>query len=386
MLRSTTGDRLAARVGLTFFDLIVFAVIALLLTTIGLTVAFGMRAQVARVAYMQRGDDDVYQIWLANPEEPDSARKLTDTEYGVLDFDVSDDGDQIAYSHRDFETGVSEIHLIDLRTGRTQQVTSCVTQDADCYAPKFRPGGNVIAYERASMNSELSGVGIGAPRIWLLDLNQEPPTTFPLIEDTQVLGTAAFWSANGARIAFYDNNAGGIQVYDLTRQDDPFNLVETRMGGGFGSLSPDGTQLIYPGLVQNRGHMQLANLEQGVTQPITAPDGRFDEQHSAWSPDGRYVAVGRRDLADQDMRGTQVYLLDTQTMRYTPLLVDKQYNHSAFEWSRDGSKLTMTRFQQLDDQGNVYSDGQLEVWTYDMQTGRLQQVASGALSPHWVAP
>jgi Tol biopolymer transport system component len=382
MLHSNAGERLAERVGLTLFDLIVLVVVALLVTAIGLSAALGISDPVDRVAYLKLDDRGLYELWISTPGDEDSAEQITETQNGVYDYDVSDDGNYIAFTERDFQTGIAEIYLMTLATGQIEQITTCVMQDSDCSAPVFHPEGDFIAYERVSLNNELSPVGIGAPRIWLIDLTTgaSPPPTFPLVDDTQVLGRSAVWSANGERIAFYDFATSSIIVYDLTAGDDEaFVLVPTRVGI-MGSLSPDGTQLIYPVLNQNRGYLQLADLDSERTQILYEPGQEIDDQQTAWSPDGRYVAIGRR----AGQRATQLYALDTRTTTIAPLLTDNRYVHSFFSWNDSGERLVMQRFQQLDELGNFNNDGKLEVWTYELETRQLIKIAEDARSPQWV--
>lgn len=386
MLETTAGERFAARLGLTLFDLLVAITVVVLLAVIGLTVAFGVQETVDEVAYMQLDERGVYEIWIASPEDPDNARQVTDTENGVYDYDVSDDGRYIAYSERDFQTGIAEIYRLDLRTGRVEQVTNCIMQDSDCSAPSFSPDGRYIAYQRVALNNQFSPVGIGAPRIWIVDLEQDQPQSFPLIEDSQVLGREAVWANNGERVAFYDFAGTQIIVYDLTASDDDaaqFYFVPTQMGV-MGALSPDGTQLIYPEMGQMRGYLQLADLERNVSELLYDPNAAVDDQQTAWSPDGRYIVIGRRDLEEDATRGTQLYLLNTETSVISPLLIDRRYVHSFFSWSTDSTKLTMQRFQQLDDLGNFYNEGKLEVWTYDLETRQLVKIAEDARAPQWV--
>ncbi|MFW5748426.1 MAG: TolB family protein [Chloroflexota bacterium] len=388
MLQTNRVDRFTARFGLTAFDLLVISVIAVLVGVISVTAVFGIADPVERVAYLQLDDRRMYEVWIANPENLDDARQVTQTEFGVWDYDVSRDGRYIVYSERDFATGSAELYLIDLATDQTRQITTCRTQDADCYAPKFSPDGRYIAYERTALNSDLGGVGPGAPRIWLIDTTADPPTTFPLIDTGEGIGTGATWSANGERIAFYDNSLGGIVVYAVVPPDDDgenrVDFIPSQTG--LWAIAPDGEAVIYPEVLQQRGYLQIYDLEADRSEIVTDPNAPVDDQYTAWSPDGQYVAIARRQLGENAARGAQIYLLDTTDNLVTPLLVDLRYTHGFFQWNVDSNRLTMHRFRQLDAEGNPYGQGTQEVWMYDLETRRLTRIAEQARNPLWLAP
>ena len=383
MLQSTAGDRFAGRLGLTFFDLLVFVAIGFMLLLIAITMVFGMTTPPDEyVVYLQMDERGLYEIWATDPTKPDEPHQITDTENGIWEYDVSGDGRYIVYSVMDFTTGGRELFIFDTAANETTQITNCIMQDADCYAPKFNASATAIAYERASLNSTSVNIGIGAPRIWLIDLTQSPPSTFPLVEDNTVLGTSATWAADGSRVAFYDNSTGGIVIYAV--DDSSVAFVPTRMGL-VGALSPDGEALVYPDMVNNRGSLQLADLSGSGTllNTLTDPGEEFDEQFAVWHPSGEQITFGRRA---PDERGTQIYTYDVATGTVQPLLRDIQFNHGGFSWDADGEQLVMARFQQMNADGTPYTEGTLEVWTFDTTSGQLTRIARNALNPLWIAP
>ncbi len=383
MLQSTAGERFASCFGLTLFDLLVFGAVLVLLALIGATMVLGIsETPRAYVAYLQLDQRGLYEIWAADPQEPADARQITATDNGVWEFDVSADGQFIVYSEMNFQAGGRELYVLDTATGESNQITNCIMQDADCFSPKFNQQSTAIAYERASLNSTSVNIGIGAPRIWVIDLTQSPPSTFPLIDDGTVLGTGATWSADGSRIAFYDNSTSGIIIYSFT--DDSVTYVPTNMGL-VGALAPDGDALVYPDMVSNRGALQLADLTGSGTllNTLTNPGEDYDEQYAVWHPSGERITFGRRA---PDERGTQIYTYDIATGTVQVLLRDLKFNHGGFVWDDEGERLVMARFQQLNDDGTPYTQGRLEVWTFDTIDGQLTRIASDALNPTWIAP
>lgn len=382
MLQTTRGERFAARLGVTLFDLLVYITVFVLVVFIGFTAAFGLTDVREKVIFLQMDERNVYELWIADPDDPAGAQPITRTEAGVWDFDVSADGRYVVYSMMDYSVGARDIFILNLQTGESIPITACAEGDADCYAPRFHPDGRLIAYERATMGSG-AAFGIGAPRIWLIDLDLAQ--TAPLVEDAggMVLGTDAVWSDDGSHLAFYDNSAANIVVYRLA--DQSLRVIQSGMGIS-GALSPDGAYLIYPEISINRGFLRLFETETNLIRDITDPGELADEQYAAWSPNGRYVAIGRRA---GDGRGTQIYLLDIWNFNVTPLLIDRQYNHSAFRWNAESNMLVMTRFRLLNDDGSLATDSTQEAWVYNVETRRLIRLSEPGqfvLNPQWITP
>jgi len=344
-----------------------------------------------QIIYFQRDiNTNRENVYIAYANDPDSARRLTDADSPILEFDVHPNGQQMVFSMRSRDTGRAELFLMDIRSRNVTPLTSCATQDADCTAPVFGGDGDLLAYQRVDFNSALN-LGVSPARIWLLDLSTQPPTTYPVIDDSQVLGHSPVWSADGSRLAFYDNSTGGIIVYnfqaDEAAGENPIAFIPTATGLT-GSFSPDGEQLVFPELVFEEGspvraHLQIADLNADVFRVLSDPGEQVDDQQAVWGPDGQYIAIGR-DFAETNQPGTQIYLYDTENGSIDRLLVDEQYDHGFMRWSYDGEWLTMTRFQRFDQFGNYFTEGVLEVWTYNLEERRLYKIAENARMPAWI--
>lgn len=376
-------NMLRIRLSITRFDAIVLSISLLLILAIGITV-LAIPRHVLRVAYLRLDDKGLYQIFVIDPQNPASRRQLTNAPKGIYDFDTSPDGRFIVYTERDPKAFNADLYLLDTSTERITRLTNCLGEGSDCFAPVFNPNGTSIAYERLSLNNEL-GMGIGNSRIWLVDLTQSPPTTYPLISESQILGTGAVWSGDGQRIAFYDNAGGGIVVY--TPADGALNFVPSAFGIT-GALSYDGSQMIYPEMTfdgqRSRAYLQIADLSRGVSQILTDPSEMSDDQIAVWQPNSTKIAIGRRYMDERYTRGGQIYLLDSRTMSVTPLVIDPRYSSGFFVWDASGERLVMQRFQQLDDAGLPYGAGTTEVWMYDMPTNTLIKLDDNARNPRWL--
>jgi Tol biopolymer transport system component len=320
-------------------------------------------------------------IWVADPTDPKNAKQVTFSPSKIYNFDVSPDGTQIAFAETKSDTNTNDIKLLNLETGAVQQLTNC--QDADCTTPEWRPDGQVIAYERAEMNTAINAIGPGPTRIWLIDLSTNPATTRPLFSDSQMLGYGLQWSADGSRVTVYDVNSQGILLYDF--RTGQTSLIASRYGNT-GILSPDGTRVIYPetqlAAGQATSYLQIVDTNTKEIRRLTKPDDPADDDIAAWSPDGKQLAVGRRENGQLGAPSKQIYLMNPDDGSVQPLINDPNYYSGYFAWDATGQQLVV---QRLAVGGGSENEPNLPgIWTVDLQTKALTQVAGNAFNPRWV--
>jgi Tol biopolymer transport system component len=113
--------------------------------------------------------------------------------------------------------------------------------------------------------------------------------------------------------------------------------------------------------------------------PISGPGGApVDDGEGIWSPDGQQLLVTRRYLDNRYTTGRQIYLLNLDTSVAQPLVVDPAYYHANVSWDAAGQRIIFQRYP-LQQAGARPS-----VWTYDLATGELRQVADNAMMPQWI--
>lgn len=345
---------------------------------------FTFDVRTPRVAYLAPATSFPQNVWIADPLNPDEARQVTHSPTGLFDFSVSPDGTQIAFSEYDDQATDINIKLLDIASGTVQQITNC--QDATCTNPVWRPDGQTIAYHRLDANTSIAGIGPSITRIWLVDVTGTVFNNRPLFDDFQIVGHSPTWSGDGQRIAIYDPTAPGILVRDLN--DQSIAMIPS-LNGTMGTLSPDGTQLVFPNIDAGmtspiRNFLQVADLTSNEVNQLTTLDDAIDDTMAAWHPNGRDLAIARRYVDERFTRGPQIYLLDSETGEAEPLVVDPAYVNGFFSWSPTGDQIVLQRFQTLDAQGNPTQNARTEVWVYNRTTDALVRVAVDAFLPHWV--
>jgi Tol biopolymer transport system component len=368
---------------ITRFDITVLVVCALLIAAVAASVALVQPAVVLpRVAYLAPVDSAPQNIWAVDPELPGAPQQLTFSDYGVYDFSPDPTGRFIAYAENTPE-GITELRLLDLANGSTQPLTNCYAEDATCDTVAWRPDGKVFAYQRRDLNTTL-GLGVSAPRIWIMDLTTTPYSTFPLFGDSQTLGTEPAWSGTGTRLAFYDSLGQGVLVFDFNALSEEQRIrFIPAANGSTGTLSPDGTRLAYTDLIfggENqavRAVVNIAELDNGVFRPVTDEQNVDDGSLPAWHPDGRRLVITRQYLSgERASRGQQVYLVDLEADTIEPLIFDPEYNNGALSWDPDGTRLVIQRVP--------FGGGLPELWVYTLETGVLERAAINGFLPRWL--
>ncbi|MFP4322515.1 MAG: Ig-like domain-containing protein [Anaerolineales bacterium] len=303
-------------------------------------------------------------------------QQLTEAEYGVADYDISADGEFIAYTRYNQE-GLSDIWIYSMATGTERRVTDCV--EAFCSAPEWHPNGREIAYERSEFDPLFGETT--ARRMWIVDVQSAQSRL--MFEDTQVTAHSATYSPNGNRVAVVTTNPIGILVQDFVGQDQVF--IET-IQGIIGDFSPDSTRLVYPIIVRGAvgssfyPQLELVDLVAQERVAITgANNAPIEDSTGTWRPTGtNELAVTRRFLDNRYTESLQVYLLNAGTREAEPLIVDEAYNHGFLAWSPDGSMLTMQRLSRST------PGARPEIWVYNVPQDALQQIANDAFMPDFI--
>ena len=211
----------------------------------------------------------------------------------------------------------ANIWVMDTDTKQTREVTHFTDYDIDFPAL----GGDAIAFQQGG-------------KLYRLDLPGEHVEEVPLSIPDDALRTRAHVA----------------DVKDAIRSVDPAGQVDF-------ALAPNGKRTLFSA----RGDLFSVPSEYGATRNLTSTQG-VDEDHPAWSPDGRTIAYttdagGAQQIAVRSAEGGPEKILTSfaEGYFYGPL------------FSPDGKTLT-------------FSDGAHRLWIVGTNAGKPKQVAQDKLS------
>ena len=366
--------------------------------------AWSFRVGAPRLAYLYPANAAA-DIYLMNPVTAET-RRLTDFPGGVLDFDVNASGSAIFFSVANAQAG-SDIYRLDLdapegglqptslpgatpsppASAQPQQILSCGTDL--CRFPRISPLGNFLAYER---KGPPGGKSAEFPQVWLQPMDRhgspadDPPT---LAGDLSHQTLQPQWSPSNL-----------LTYYDSTRQEfvflEPVHGGTTRFPnqtGQAGSWDPGGeeyvTQEIYfpetGVLTATSGmesfassHLVRFNRLDSSSLDLTQDD-KIEDVSPAYSPDGVFIALGRKYLDSiRWTPGRQLWLMLANGKDAHPLTDDPDFNYFDFAWHPANDQIAAVRFNQtapIDPPG---------IWLINPINTQATQLIIGGYSPRWI--
>jgi Tol biopolymer transport system component len=363
------------------FDLAIGAVIVVLITVIVAIAAPAYAPKGQQIVYLgpvSGPTQDLYVVDLAVDLAGSVPRKLTNSQTGIIGYDVTPDGSKIVYSEVRYaegdQTGITDLYVWEAAAGKSTLRYEC--QGAACTGLKWRPDGGAFAFERIDMNTT---VGSGAARTWIFALAEN--TAHPLFKDTQQIGYMPRWSPDGKRIAVFSVSAGGIVVHDFDTGKDH---VVAAQQGEVGSFSPDGRWLTFPKIValgnnQYAVHVMLADLTSApyMVRPLIPDSEAVSDVEAVWRSDSQGLIVARQPPARKLAQGSALYSVDLATGAATLLVPDEGYEQTNISVNGD-----LVVFQRIA-LGDVTA--RPELWVYHLGTRELKRIAQNGVSPRWLA-
>ena len=337
-----------------------------------------------RLAYLYPFDRAA-NVYLTDPANGET-RQLTDSQAGVLDFDIDARGETLVYSAYVGDSG-SAIYRLDLADTEAAPLSILDCPQALCTAPRFGPQGDFLAYERTAFP------GRGAadlPQVWLLPLSAEQqPASEPFLAGDPLHQTLEpHWSPGGL-LTFYDSTQEAFILLDPHSRE---HREITNQTGEPGSWSPDGQAYVVPEILDNpttnpapdpatfpvvSSHLMRFNLDGSIQDLTIAED--LEDTAPAYSPDGELLAFARKYLTVALWTpGRQLWLMRPDGTEARQLTEQPYYNHYNFAWSPDGDRIAYSRFNQ-----NAPTDPP-EIWLIDPRSGIETQLVIGGYAPHWI--
>ncbi len=315
----------------------------------------------ARVFYLAEDENKYKQIFAAETSLG-GPQKITNAEKGVTDFAVSPDESQIVFIE---QTEDLDYALWLTSADGANQRRMFICDDANCSQPVWSPDGLQIIFEYMPLDA-------GTSSLWWLDATTGAAQ--PVFQESRLPGTNPRWSPNGEWLSYASTD--GIHLTNLMTGE---SRVIPNMLGAAAQWSPDGKTILLRDVIIKNGMFvtQLFLYDLETDSPTNLiPDEGFENILAAWSPDGKQIAVVRRDLSIP--RGDQIWLMNADGSNARAITSAPAVLHGSLNWSPDG-KFILYDLYLLD---SFPMESQLEA--VNVTTGETTNLGVLGYNPKWV--
>jgi Tol biopolymer transport system component len=330
----------------------------------------------ASILYMnsdEQGQSQVFRVDLAD----DEPLPLTPNPVGVQGYTLSPDRTTVVYSAMR-EDGGSDLWMVKVDGHDPQELLAC--PEASCSGAVWAPDGQRLTYER--INPPATGATSGMPSLWWFEM--DTGETGPVFQDSQWPGFNPRWSPDGQWLSYVYPGSGKMELYNLN--DGRRNSVPTQTGAPV-VWSPQSDALLVTN-VWNAGqrtliHLFRFDLASGTLtdlSEVSNPSGKSPVMDSAvaWSPDGKWLAVVRRELTESGVTsGSRFWLMRPDGSQGRPLTEESDVIYGTPVWSPDNVYLLFHHYSLTESLAT-------RIYILNVQTGELEEVVDSGSRPTWV--
>ncbi|WP_027659535.1 PD40 domain-containing protein [Salinispora fenicalii] len=221
-----------------------------------------------------------------------------------------------------YDTGASVVSILPLDGGAPRQVTNGRAWD---YKPTVSSAHPVVAFSRSVE---------GRSVIWVQRLD-EPNRGRALAMDAAD-DRWPNWTADGQHLFFHRLVDRGVGIWVLDRRTNAVvQVVGPNEQPRYGSISPDGTRLIYAMEETGRSTVKVRDIGGGVAEPLLLGDAAFPQ----WAPDGRTVAYLTRKASRLRWEIATYDLVTGTSTVWTCGVTWLKGLYGPLDWSPDSTRL-----------------------------------------------
>lgn len=307
--------------------------------------------------------------------------QLTQVAGDVVDFAVAPDARRIAFAVE--EAAGSSIWVVGGDGRNPRRLLACPAVACDRLV--WAPDGGRLVYERRDHATP------GVPRLWWLDAHSGE--TLSVLQDVNAVSSGAGFAPDGAWLSYVASPDEGIKLYNL--EDGRFQTIPSEMGSP-AVWSPRGAAFLLRNhqifVLHGRddddhlahSHDYSLSVYLYRAQPggdevrRLSPEAEVDDGAPAWSPDGEWIAFGRKK--PRTATGRQLWLMRADGGEARALTDDLLVHHGPPAWSPDGRYLLFQRYPL------TMPDAAPSIWLLELASGEMRQVAPRGMQPAWLSP
>jgi Tol biopolymer transport system component/predicted Ser/Thr protein kinase len=205
---------------------------------------------------------------------------------GLVGAAISGDGNSVATSRLDPQTGVADIWLYDLARGTNSRLTSSALVNLD---PVWSPDNSHIAF-----------FSDGGATYGVLEKTANGAEQAEVLEKTPPIMAPTDWSKDGRYIierTGFDAKTASIWVLPLFGDKKPFSYLRTEANESWAKLSPDSQRAAYTSDETKRNEIYVTTFPQPDSKLQISTNGG---SYPVWSRDGKelfYISADEKMMA-----------------------------------------------------------------------------------------
>jgi len=346
-----------------------------------------LRPTGAQIVFVAPDDNGVDNIWIADLDNPENPRIVTDSEQGRLlsPFHVSETGYSLLYRIGDGDT--RGLWRVNLNTGRNERVLPCDVQ-RQCDFIRLHSDGEWLAYLETIEERHNNEWHMNAT---MYVLNMETSNTYVVgaVEDTEYTGYRSSpmpqWLGQTDTLMFRSNYTQDVPEPYTFYHVEENRIVETRTLDAWfpwAEISDNGAYYVSGGGIDLSAiTVREINNPEYIIATLTRPiEWREDHLYYIieWHPDNeRVLLLYQFNFRNPAQGYHELILYDVFTGNHETLIQsDTGHQYLSSTFNHDGSQLLFI------DRNEVTSNHQIMI--YDMETGELNALPLSGYSPHWV--